>query len=524
QINPDGHDNHVGAWSADVYYGDMDGNWTDATINNTTASQARNHNVPGDGKFDQSTVPSDVELMVGRVDFHSLPAFDETEEELLRVYLQKNHAFKHRQFVPVRRGLIENNFGSFAEAFGQNGLKNFVPAVGSDSTFYRDFHQLRENSYLLSYGCGGGNYTGAGGISNTNNFSNDSLQGVFTMLFGSYFGDWDSNNNFLRSALATGTILSNAWAGRPNWSFHPMALGFSNGYCARLTQNNPGFSYVPGFGNRQIHIALLGDPTLRLFMVEPVGALSISENTGEVNLSWTAPQEDVVGYHVYRKSFDDWERITDAPVTATSYVDACQDMGSHQYMVRALQLEQTASGSYYQLSLGVTDSITTQTDLSVTADFTITDLNNGSLQINDQSLGATSYEWSLSNGDSSTDPNPFFEDVLAGDLDITLVVSNGCNSDTLTKSLTITNTEDILTAPIVRVFPNPATDILQLEHYFQQSNIRVELWSVDGRMLRTVHQPDAVSSWSVKDLPTGSYYLQWWDGNVLLVEQTVVKQ
>ena len=53
----------------------------------------------------------------------------------------------------------------------------------------------------------------------------DSLQSVFTFLFGSYFGDWDSPDNFLRAALASGTILSNAWSGRPLWSMHYMAMG-----------------------------------------------------------------------------------------------------------------------------------------------------------------------------------------------------------------------------------------------------------------------------------------------------------
>jgi hypothetical protein len=32
----------------------------------------------------------------------------------------------------------------------------------------------------------------------------------FTMLFGSYFGDWDSQDNFLRAPLAQGLTLTNA--------------------------------------------------------------------------------------------------------------------------------------------------------------------------------------------------------------------------------------------------------------------------------------------------------------------------
>ena len=59
------------------------------------------------------------------------------------------------------------------------------------------------------------------------------------MFFGSYFGDWDSPNNFLRAPLATPTYtLTSAWAGRPYWMFHHMALGETIGFSTRLTQNN----------------------------------------------------------------------------------------------------------------------------------------------------------------------------------------------------------------------------------------------------------------------------------------------
>jgi hypothetical protein len=63
-IYPDGHSNHIGAWPADQYYGELNGVWTDYSVNNTSASRSANHNVPGDGKFDQSIIPSDVDLEV----------------------------------------------------------------------------------------------------------------------------------------------------------------------------------------------------------------------------------------------------------------------------------------------------------------------------------------------------------------------------------------------------------------------------------------------------------------------------
>lgn len=38
-INPDAHNDHKGAWAADIFYGDLDGRWTDTLINNTSARQ-----------------------------------------------------------------------------------------------------------------------------------------------------------------------------------------------------------------------------------------------------------------------------------------------------------------------------------------------------------------------------------------------------------------------------------------------------------------------------------------------------
>ena len=73
-IVPDGHNpDHQGAWPTDGYYGDMDGSWTDSSVNDPGAEYARNYNVPGDGKFDQNTFPAPFKLMVGRVDLANMP-------------------------------------------------------------------------------------------------------------------------------------------------------------------------------------------------------------------------------------------------------------------------------------------------------------------------------------------------------------------------------------------------------------------------------------------------------------------
>jgi len=216
-INPDGHPEHLGAWPADVYYGDMTGTWTDSAVNDTRASDPRNWNSPGDGKFDQSTLPATLSLQVGRVDLANLPTFALSEVELLRQYLNKDHNFRHKFVSAERRGLVDDNFGTFGgEAFALSGWRNFAPFFGATNTIASDwFGTLGSQSYLFGYGCGGGTPTSAGGVGSTADFAANDPRVVFTMLFGSWFGDWDSQDNFLRAPLATRTYtLACAWAGR----------------------------------------------------------------------------------------------------------------------------------------------------------------------------------------------------------------------------------------------------------------------------------------------------------------------
>lgn len=366
-INPDGHGDHYGAWPADVFYGEMDGTWTDVSINdNTSASDSRNHNIPGDAKYDQSTLPSNTELQVGRVDLFNLPVFGESDTVLLQNYLNKLHQFKTRGFIPNDAGVVEDNFGGYPEGFGSSGYTNFSTSVGVNNIYTADWLVTLDTiNALWSYGCGGGWYQGASGICSSTEFATDSVQSVFNMLFGSYFGDWDVQNSFLRSSLGSGTVLTNVWAGRPHWQFHQMSMGYNIGYCGMKTQNNSGTYYTsnlsPGYFGRWIHIALLGDPSLRMHYIAPPSVLnSIEDATNIVHLSWTASSELVDGYYVYRKQTGtvNWTEINSTIIAGTSFDDSTLvSGGDYEYMVRAGRDQQTASGIYENLSLGAKNSV-----------------------------------------------------------------------------------------------------------------------------------------------------------------------
>lgn len=370
---PDGHTSrHGGAWPADLFYGELDGNWTDSNVTNRKSDFPRNYNEPGDGKLDQSfiqQVGSRVDLEVGRVDFSDLGAFQVSEMALYRRYLEKNHAFRHGEVNVANKGLIKDTFNSPA-GFAQNGFRNFAPLLGRKSVNVGEYKNgLTNDSHLWSYGAGPGYYDSAEDIADTGDFVRDTFNGVFTMLFGSFFGDWDSKNNLMRSALASkGNLLNVAWAGRPNWHFHPMALGATIGYSTRITQNNVNINnqqppYTQGGFAGGIHVALMGDPTLTMHNHTSPGELShevltqVGGSGGHARLSWDSLRQ-ADGYAVYRwdTSLKRYRKIHSGFLEDNTYTDKNPRKDTHSYMVRAMKRQSTPSGTYQAMSQGVFDT------------------------------------------------------------------------------------------------------------------------------------------------------------------------
>ena len=255
------------------------------------------------------------------------------------------------------RGLIDENLSQSHHAVG---WRNFASILGASNTSALEYLPTLENdSYLWSFGCGGSGYTACGGVASTNDFATKEINTVFTMLFGSYFGDWDNENNVLRSPLASnGMVLANVWACVPQWYLHHMALGETIGFSTRISQNNS-TEYSAFWGNRVVHTALMGDPTLRMHVVKPVSEFIAETDNSTVNLSWETPDDLIIGYNIYRSNDmnGDFERINDQPVTESNYSDQSPLYGKNIYMLRALKIEVGGSGSYYNMSQGIIDSI-----------------------------------------------------------------------------------------------------------------------------------------------------------------------
>lgn len=376
----DGHPDHGGAWPADNYYGDLDGEWTDAVVNTGTAGGTPAlRNVPGDGKFDPGTFalhikperPGElqgIEVAVGRIDFSNLPAFGRRAEvDLLQDYFTKNHRYRHRQleFTP---GVVAGGF--FHSIFNANGNIIYENALYTASRLFpngADAARLGDPfgsgaSCLWSMQGGYGSALAlhvsqqSNGFLGVKRYDSEYLAGQgnrlrigFHLLKGSYFGDWNYyHDNFMRACLALpDSGLAACWTMNTVWRFEATAAGAPIGdACVRTARGK----------NSVRTTSLLGDPTLRLQVTAPPAGLEARREGDAVRLTWKPSPEPGAKYFVYR-SLNALEgptqKLVSAPLADAAYVDTAAPEGRKFYQVRALVPVTTGSGSFTNLSQGI---------------------------------------------------------------------------------------------------------------------------------------------------------------------------
>jgi hypothetical protein len=99
-------------------------------------------------------------------------------------------------------------------------------------------------------------------------------------------------------------------------------------------------------------------------MFAPPENLQVIPSGGNPLLSWTASvaptnEPPVIGYHVYRadNANGPFTRLTAAYMTGTSYADTLVNSGRWFYQVKAVRLEPSGGGSFYNASLAAQQSI-----------------------------------------------------------------------------------------------------------------------------------------------------------------------
>jgi hypothetical protein len=292
-----------------------------------------------------------VELSVGRLDFSSLPAFAPLGEAgLLRRYLERNHAWRTGGTGAAERCVLDDNLSTLPEGLGAAARRASLAIAGEASITPGNFLDPSPPS-LFGLGTGYGGFTSITGVGSTAELASNRVWTVFNMVFGSYSGDWDTTDNFVRAVpAADGAGLAAIWNGRPNCHLTAMAIGRTVGECVRDAMV-PGpatclhTSYYPGLA----HLALHGDPTLRLRPVAPVRDLRVVRCGSRTLVTWQRPVgAGVVGHVVFRADQLEgpFTRLTASMVQGECWIDAAGAANS-VYRVNALRLESTAAGSWW---------------------------------------------------------------------------------------------------------------------------------------------------------------------------------
>jgi PKD repeat protein len=264
-----------------------------------------------------------------------------------------------------------------------------------------------------------------------------------------------------------------------------MGLGENIGYSTRISQNNS-TTYFPSYGARFTHIALMGDPTLRQDIVAPVSNVVASQQGEGTFISWSFSPDSILGYHVYVKteSMTSYMRLNDTVVTDTVFESPCIDeSGIHTYMVRALKLQHTPSGTYFNLSTGITDTAMVTMSPVVTALATWETFGN-EVTFTNQSLNAISYEWHFGDGETSTEVNPthLYAD---GEFIATLIARNRCGADTLVFQIMITTGMNPLQDDdLLIVTPNLTAGKFRMLSRTQNENLfAVKIYNATGQLI-----------------------------------------
>jgi hypothetical protein len=284
---------HVGAmnagghgwrkWPVDWYYGDLvdDRLWTD----DKKGIYPQHPYVPGDGLFDQLKFPSSIEAAVGRIDVSNLPvaragidggrSSRDLELALLRRYFDKNHRYRTGALeFPARAACSAFFDGAYADRLTRfHAGKTATALYGADPSRVLEQQFFRKpGRFQWGFMMGAGRYDQIG-VGNAANhiYARDivSLDPVpeiaFYVLDGSYFGEWTSKNNLLRTMLTlpdSGLIAT--WGRFSKLRLGGMSLGDSFGNVMRRAINGMDSRDGSVWYTANVYACLLGDPTLRI--------------------------------------------------------------------------------------------------------------------------------------------------------------------------------------------------------------------------------------------------------------------
>ncbi|MFN7013881.1 MAG: PKD domain-containing protein, partial [Bacteroidia bacterium] len=135
--------------------------------------------------------------------------------------------------------------------------------------------------------------------------------------------------------------------------------------------------------------------------------------------------------------------------------------------------------------VGTSDATAVFVNPTPTAAFTYT-INGNTVSFTNNSLGATSYNWTFGDGNTSNLPNPSNTYSTGGNYTVTLTATAGSCSDVETINITSVSVEEVTTAIFsgIILYPNPSNQMATLEVDMNtEGDVIVEVLDLTGKVV-----------------------------------------
>lgn len=305
------------------------------------------------------------------------------------------------------------------------------------------------------------------------------------------------------TASFTGQVNSNqiALTNTGSGSISSLWDVFNDGFSESLTGNNPIFT-APKNGTYNVVLTNSNQcgqavsDTLS-FTISAYPNASYTANGGGILCVDATIQFEGEGGLTYQ-----WEFEGGSPATSTETNPEVRYNASGTYNVTLIATNDLGSDTIHS-----TVHVTT----GPKADFDFV-ANDGTVQFLLTGSGQSTQFWDFGDGSVSFDINPEHTYTNSGEYRVELITSNGCGSDTITKVVGITvGVADLLAEYGIKVFPNPANDIVQIE---MTKNIAddfvIQLLNTTGQLIKEqqfIHSESKIVSFNVQDVQSGLYLL-----------------
>jgi len=170
-------------------------------------------------------------------------------------------------------------------------------------------------------------------------------------------------------------------------------------------------------------------------------------------------------------------------------------------------LQLSPSGTYFNLSEGISDTVMNDLDLEVHADGSYVYNGSGIVTFTNTSTNATNYLWLFDDGATSTLENPVhvYPD---GNYIVTLIAANGCDNDTTYLTISILTGVSEIEKSEISISPNPSNGKFNIKFSDAiNGEAAVRIYKITGELVFKDENYLDVKNIVLKNISDGVYVL-----------------